>query len=91
MAGFSPRSTSLELVPHADDAAESQMAGRSIDRLGHTCRRAVAPAVIRSAQVGAALHHLTGNLDLWRAGVIALLAVSPLGLWLAQHDCSTWW
>ena len=41
----------------ADDAAEPQVGGCRVDRLGHPGGRAVPPAVVGGAQVRAALHH----------------------------------
>src|SRR5215211_5783473 len=42
-------------------AAEAQVGGAGVDRLGHASGRAVAAAVVGGAQVGAALHHLAGD------------------------------
>src|SRR6478735_11801537 len=54
-----------------DDAPESDMAGRSIDRLGMTRRRPISTAVIRCAQMRAALEHLARNPDLRITRVVA--------------------
>src|SRR5690349_25165527 len=48
------------------------MAGGGVDRLGMARRRAVAPAVVRRAEMGAALQHLARNPDGRLAGIIAL-------------------
>ena len=47
----------LVLLP-ADDAAEPKMGRCGVDGLWHPRRRAVAAAIVRRAQVRAALHHL---------------------------------
>src|SRR5882724_8924522 len=70
--------TSFVLRPsrRADDAAESQMAGCGIDRLGHARGRAIAPAVVGRAEIGAALHHLAGDGNLRHARVAAAAALA---------------
>src|SRR3990170_5546808 len=45
------------------DAAEAEMAGRGIDRLGVARRRAIATAIARRTEKRAALDHLARNLD----------------------------
>src|SRR5262245_60314694 len=59
-----------------DHAAESQVAGRCVHCLRHARGRAVALAVVRRAEVGAALHHPAWNADAGRAGVEALLGIA---------------
>src|SRR5262245_14198365 len=56
-----------------EDAAESDMAGGSVDRLGVTRRRPIAPAVIRRAQMRATLQYPARNSDVGLARVIAVL------------------
>src|SRR5262245_41424124 len=58
------------------DAAEADVRGRGIDRLCMTRRRPIAAAIIRRTQMRAALDHLAGNLDVRKAGVVAVL-LSP--------------
>src|SRR5262245_38938719 len=55
----------------SNDAAEADVAGRSVDRLGVARRRAVAPAVDRCAKVRAALDDLAGDFHLRLAGIVA--------------------
>src|SRR5215510_13732600 len=62
--------------PH--NTAEAEVTGRSIDRLGHPGCWPVAPAVVRRAQEGPALHHLARDLYLWHARVIAVLPLPAL-------------
>ena len=51
-AGWPAGATVLSaLVIDPDDAAEAQVGGCGVDRLGHACGRTVAPAVVRRAQV----------------------------------------
>ena len=47
------------------------MAGRGIDRLGMARRRPVAAAVVRRAEMRAALEHLARNFDVGLAGIVA--------------------
>ena len=49
------------LAPH--DAAKSEMTGRGIDRLGVPRRRPVTAAIVRRAQMRAALDHLARDFD----------------------------
>src|SRR5688572_3218666 len=55
------------------DAAKSKMAGRGIDRLGMPRRRPVAAAVVRRAQMRAALDDLARYLDVRQTGIVALV------------------
>src|ERR1700740_2989013 len=60
------------------DATKTDMARRGVDRLRMTRSRAVAAAVIRRAQVRAALQHLARNPDFGLAGVVArILTTAP--------------
>src|SRR5258708_1328993 len=52
-------------------AAETDMARRSIDRFGMARRRAIAPAIVRRAQMRAALQYFAGNLDVRQRRVVA--------------------
>ena len=52
------------LLSSLDDAAEADMAGRGVDRLGVARGRAIAAAIVRRAQMRAALQHLARNADL---------------------------
>jgi hypothetical protein len=54
-----------------DDAPKSDVAGRRVDRLHMARGRAVAAAIIRRAEMRAALDHLSRNFDLGLGGVIA--------------------
>src|SRR5580658_2523019 len=56
----------------AHDAAESDVARGSVDRLGVAGGGLVAAAIIRRAQMRAALEHLAGDADLRLAWVVAL-------------------
>src|SRR5262249_56877077 len=49
------------------------MARRGVDRLGVARGRAIAAAVIRGAKVRTALQHLARNVNLWLAGIVALV------------------
>ena len=49
------------------------MTSRGIDRLGVTRGRPVAAAIIRRAEMRATFDYLARNLDLWLAGIVALL------------------
>src|SRR5205814_9786357 len=51
-----------------------QVARRRVDRLRHPRGGTIAPAIVRRAQVRAALHHLARDPDVRRAGIEALLA-----------------
>src|SRR5262245_3230993 len=53
------------------DAAEPDMAGRGVDRLGVAGSRPVAAAVVGRAQEGAALEHLARNPDVGLARIVA--------------------
>jgi hypothetical protein len=55
----------------ADDAAEAEVAGGGVDRLGLAGRGPVAKAVVRRAQVGSALDHLgRGRSSRWPFGLV---------------------
>src|SRR4051794_37257150 len=49
------------------------MAGGGIDSLGVARGRAVTPAIVRSAEMRAALDYLAGDIDVRKAGVVACL------------------
>src|SRR5690348_4480682 len=57
----------------ANDAAESQVARGRVHVLGVTRRGAVAPAVVRRAQMRAALDDLAGNFCARLAWIVAVL------------------
>src|SRR5215469_2626773 len=78
-AVLSRRVLSLILVlPSTDNAAKADMAGRGVDRVCVPRRRAVAPAVIRRAQMRAALQHLARNRNVGLARVVACFPVAAL-------------
>src|SRR3954465_345235 len=56
-----------------DHAAKPEMAGGGVDRLGMARGGPIAPAVVRRAQMRAALDHLARDLDVGLAGVVAPL------------------
>src|SRR6266851_10226252 len=56
-----------------DDAAEADMAGRGIDRLGVARCGAIAPAIVGRAKVRAALQHLAWNAHGGLARIVARL------------------
>ena len=60
----------------AHNAAEAEMASRRVHWLRHARSWAVAPAIVRRAEIGTALHHLSGNGEIRHAGVIALVALA---------------
>ena len=63
-------------------------ARRGIDRLGHARGRAIAPAVVRRAQVRAALHDLARDADADGLTGSQLCSRSPpRGLSIVQHAC----
>lgn len=66
--------------PVPDNAAEPDMAGRRIDRLRMARGRPVAAAIVRCAEVRAALEHLAGNPDLRLAGIVALVFPAAAGV-----------
>src|SRR5262245_17671721 len=75
-------STSSLRAQGPDDAAEADMAGRRVNRLGEARGRPVAPAVVRRAQMRSAFQHLARNPDRRLAGVVAVLgARAP---WIAR-------
>ena len=51
------RIRSLRAFSASENAAEADVASRGVDGLGLSCGGAVAQAVVRGAQVGAALEH----------------------------------
>src|SRR6266704_3629016 len=55
----------------SNDTPKADMAGGCVDRLGVACGGTVTPAVVRCAEMGAALDHLAGNLDVRLAGIVA--------------------
>ena len=69
-AGWEPPSRRSATVPtttpvtcsEPGDAAEAEMAGRGVDRLGLPRRGAITQAVVRSAEVRSALDHLRRGL-----------------------------
>src|SRR5215469_437172 len=61
------------VTPVPDDAAEADVARRGVDGLGVTRRRTVATAVVRSAQMRAALQHLARNADVRLAAVVTTI------------------
>src|SRR5215469_17319038 len=64
--------------PLTDNAPETDMARRGVHRLGMTCGRAIAAAVIRCTQMRSTFQHLARNPDFGLAGVVArLLATAP--------------
>src|SRR6266550_673034 len=67
------KSSRSDVPPHA---AESEVAGGCIDRLGMTRRRPVATAVVWRAQMGAALDHLAWNTDAGLTGIMAIFFVA---------------
>src|SRR5882757_2103127 len=62
-------------IPHY--AAEPEMTRRSIDRLGMPCGGPIAAAIVRRAQMRAALDDLAGDTDVRLAGIVAALLASP--------------
>src|SRR6185312_9146944 len=62
------------------DAAEADMAGRSVDRLGVARGRAVAAAVMGGAEMRAALQDLAGNSDVGEARVVACSLAAAAGI-----------
>src|SRR5215831_11317864 len=63
----------LDMASSPRDTTESKVAGGSVDRLGVARRRAVAPAIVRRAQVRAALDDLARNPDVRQAGIAACI------------------
>src|SRR5260370_634178 len=63
--------------PFSDHTPKSDMAGGCVDRLGVACGGTVTPAVIRCAEMGAALDHLAGNFDVGLAGIVACGLSAP--------------
>src|SRR5882757_8238498 len=60
--------------PHA---AKPEMARRGIDRFRVPRRRAVAAAIVRRAQMRAALDHLARNPDIRLTGIVAAVFTAP--------------
>ena len=60
---------------YPQDTAKTQMASRSVNRLRHARRRAVTTAIVRRAQIRAALHHLARNFNVRRGRIEALVAL----------------
>ena len=65
--------------PFAFDAAEAEMAGRGVDRLGVARGGAIAAAIARRAEKRAAFDHLARNLDIGLARIVALRLGPPRG------------
>jgi hypothetical protein len=61
-------------------AAEPDMAGRGIDRLGVPRGRAVSAAIVRRAEVRAALEDRERNLDVGEARVVACVLTAAAGI-----------
>src|SRR5437868_4605410 len=66
-ASFDGASLRSEFPGHT---AKSDVAGRRIDRFGVACGRAVAAAIVGSAQMRAAFEDFTRNLDGRLAGIV---------------------
>src|SRR6266566_8510080 len=60
-----------------DYTAEADMAGRGINRLGNTCRRAITQAVIRRAEERPAFEHLSWDAELRLRRINTLLSCPP--------------
>src|SRR5689334_20541960 len=71
---------SLRPLRFAYDAAEADVARGRVDGLGVARCGPVAPAVVRRAEMRAALQHLARNADIGLAGVVALLRARPAGI-----------
>src|SRR6266568_9661441 len=63
-----------EIPPHA---AKSEMACGCIDRFGMPRCRSIAAAIVRRAQMRAALDHLAGDRHVGLAGIVATLLAPP--------------
>src|SRR3974390_425875 len=57
--------------------ANSHMASGGVDGLGHSGRRAIAPAVIWCAEERTPFNHLSRNLDAGEQRIVTLLTISP--------------
>ncbi len=68
------------LPSQARDQAEAEVAGRGVDRLCHARRRAISPAVVGGAEVGASLDHLARDRDVGHVRVVALLHLPASGV-----------
>src|SRR3954471_9994717 len=67
------------VLSRPDDAAEAEVGCTRIDRLRHPRRWAVAAAVVRRAQVRAALHRFAGNAGVGQLGIVTSLPVPTPG------------
>src|SRR5205823_199175 len=68
-----------------NDAPESDMARRRVDRLRYARGRPVAVAIIRRTQIGAALQDFPRDFDLRLPGIVARLPLSPSRI---AHDAA---
>src|SRR5437762_342716 len=61
------------LMTHSfsDDAPETDMACRGVDRFGMARGRTIAAAIVRCAQMRSAFKHFAWNLDVWLTRVVA--------------------
>ena len=62
------------------------MTRRSIDGLGHARGGAVAPAIVRRAEIGTPFHHLSRDFYVRRVGIVALFFSAPRGLMAPQQE-----
>src|SRR3954447_17027177 len=76
---FPFRSSLFMSVPSSNDAPEADVGGRRVDGLGMPRRRPIATAVVRRAQMRAALQYPARDPDLRLARVVAQ------GLWRAAR------
>src|SRR5580698_9322006 len=65
---------SIASIHGTHDQAKAQMAGRRVDRLGHTRGWAIAPAIIGRAEIRTALHHLARDAHAGHARIVAFVA-----------------
>src|SRR6516165_4967213 len=63
----------VSVTPVPDDAAKTDVAGGGVDGLGVARRRTVAAAIVRRAQMRAALQDLARNADVRLTVVVAAL------------------
>src|SRR5262249_36842488 len=63
----------------ARDAAETDMAGRCIDRLGMPSRRPIAPAIVGRTEIRSALQDFARYPVAWLTGVVALVLLAAAG------------
>src|SRR6187402_2545270 len=61
------------LLRWPNNAAETEMAGRRVDRLRHPRRGPIAPAIVRRTEIGSALGHAPRNRKVGHARVEAFL------------------